>query len=66
MHNPISVVDNSGVWGNGGLFTAIDNVSEQPSLVYENAKINKDLHLADVHIANYTGEYLAIANSLNH
>jgi len=46
----LNVTDDSGYWGRGGLFTAINNVSDQPKKQYELADEMKDLHLGDVHL----------------
>ncbi|KAK2144952.1 hypothetical protein LSH36_716g01015 [Paralvinella palmiformis] len=46
----VHCLDDSGYWGRGGLFTAINNISDQPKKQYELADEMKDLHLGDVHL----------------
>lgn len=45
-----TTVDNSGKWGKGGLFTAIDNLSLKVSEQYAKASKMKDIHMGDLHI----------------
>ncbi|KAJ1119230.1 hypothetical protein NDU88_007416 [Pleurodeles waltl] len=44
----VHCVDNSGSWGRGGLFTALESRSDQPKKVYEMAGMMKDLKLGGV------------------
>lgn len=46
----VHCVDDSGYWGSGGLFTAINNRSKIPGEQYELAAKVKDLSLGDVHL----------------
>jgi len=46
----VHCVDDSGIWGSGGLFTAIDNHSKQPQEHYELSAKMKDLNTGDVHM----------------
>ncbi|XP_047141905.1 chromodomain-helicase-DNA-binding protein 1-like isoform X1 [Hydra vulgaris] len=48
----VHCVDDSGYWGHGGLFSAINKHSKQPKEQYELAFKMKDLHLGDVHLIN--------------
>jgi len=43
-------VDDSGVWGRGGLFTAMEKISSVPRTQYELASKVKDLETGDVHL----------------
>ncbi|KAJ9470395.1 putative helicase CHR10 [Diplonema papillatum] len=43
-------VDNSGVWGAGGTFSALDQLSDAVGDHYEAAKKAQDLRLGDVHL----------------
>ncbi|XP_078514462.1 chromodomain-helicase-DNA-binding protein 1-like isoform X1 [Lissotriton helveticus] len=44
----VHCVDNSGSWGRGGLFTALESRSDQPKKIYEMAGNMKDLKLGGV------------------
>ncbi|XP_069492562.1 chromodomain-helicase-DNA-binding protein 1-like [Ambystoma mexicanum] len=44
----VHCVDNSGYWGRGGLFTALESRSDEPKNVYEMAGTMKDLKLGGV------------------
>lgn len=46
----VHVLDDSGVWGSGGVFTSLSNRSPQPEQQYTMAGKMKDLALGDVHI----------------
>ncbi|KAJ3669646.1 hypothetical protein LUZ60_011596 [Juncus effusus] len=45
-----SCVDNSGAWGRGGMFSALDRLSTTISEKYETAHQCNDLHMADLHL----------------
>uniref|UniRef100_A0A4W5L3R5 Uncharacterized protein n=1 Tax=Hucho hucho TaxID=62062 RepID=A0A4W5L3R5_9TELE len=45
---PWHLVDDSGRWGRGGLFTALENRSDEPRKQYERAGKMKDLELGSV------------------
>lgn len=46
----VHCVDNSGVWGSGGVFTSLSNRSLHPAQQYITAGKMKDLALGDVHL----------------
>ncbi|PIK37992.1 putative chromodomain-helicase-DNA-binding protein 1-like [Apostichopus japonicus] len=46
----VHCVDDSGSWGQGGLFTALSNRSQMPEMQYELAGRMKDLALGDTHL----------------
>ncbi|CAH1786967.1 unnamed protein product [Owenia fusiformis] len=48
----VHCVDDSGRWGHGGVFTALDTRSTQPSEQYQLAGKMKDLALGDVHLVS--------------
>jgi hypothetical protein len=50
-----SCVDNSGVWGGGGVFRALQSVSSVPAQLYERAGEVKDLREGQVHLASIVG-----------
>ncbi|KAK4752505.1 hypothetical protein SAY87_021303 [Trapa incisa] len=45
-----SCVDNSGKWGNGGMFNALSNLSPTIADAYERAADFDDLHVGDLHL----------------
>ncbi|XP_028120798.1 probable helicase CHR10 [Camellia sinensis] len=45
-----SCVDDSGNWGNGGMFDALEKLSASVSSAYHRASEFKDLHLGDLHL----------------
>ncbi|MCO5585705.1 hypothetical protein L7F22_039641 [Adiantum nelumboides] len=45
-----SVVDNSGVWGSGGMFSALSKLSPHIQKAYEAAHEAGDLHVGDLHL----------------
>ncbi|KAG0458946.1 hypothetical protein HPP92_022074 [Vanilla planifolia] len=47
-----SCVDNSGIWGHGGMFTALSNLSSSIPNAYLQASECGDLHLGDLHIVH--------------
>ncbi|KAJ8017759.1 Chromodomain-helicase-DNA-binding protein 1-like [Holothuria leucospilota] len=48
----VHCVDDSGSWGQGGLFTALSNRSQLPETQYELAGQMKDLALGDAHLVS--------------
>jgi len=46
----VNAVDNSGFWGSGGVFSALDRVSPLFGAKYEQAGQNDDLLLGSVHL----------------
>lgn len=48
----VHCVDINGKWGSGGVFSALDRLSNGIGKQYELADKMKDLHLGDVHIIN--------------
>ncbi|GAB1605108.1 chromodomain-helicase-DNA-binding protein 1-like [Argonauta hians] len=46
----VHCIDDSGVWGVGGVFTAISDRSSRPQTQYELAKRMKDINLGDCHL----------------
>ncbi|KAI3681429.1 hypothetical protein L6452_36224 [Arctium lappa] len=51
-----SCVDDSGNWGNGGMFDALAKLSSQIPSAYERASEFGDLHLGDLHLIEVTGD----------
>lgn len=49
-HRFAPVVDNSGRWGRGGVFSALSARSPRPEQQYELAHQMSDLHLGEVHL----------------
>ena len=49
-HSTITLLDDSGRWGKGGLFDALSARSTQPQMCYEQAGKMKDLTLGDAHL----------------
>ncbi|XP_022153190.1 probable helicase CHR10 [Momordica charantia] len=45
-----SCVDDSGNWGRGGMFDALEKLSESISCAYQRASEFEDLHLGDLHL----------------
>ena len=50
-----SWVDDSGIWGAGGMFGALDRLSPNIAATYEQAHEAGDLHLEDVHLLPVNG-----------
>lgn len=46
----VACVDDSGSWGHGGLFRALNHLSPLPAERYAEAGQNKDIQLADIHL----------------
>ena len=46
----LHVVDDSGSWGTGGVFTALSKLSDAIGAAYEQAGEMDDLHLGDAHV----------------
>lgn len=46
----VYIIDDSGRWGMGGVFSALSSRSTEPQTKYELAGKMKDLGLGDVHI----------------
>ena len=51
----VRFVDNSGTWGNGGMFNAIARLSSKVPEAYEEAHAAEDLHLGDLHLIPVSG-----------
>ncbi|KAH7434172.1 hypothetical protein KP509_06G004000 [Ceratopteris richardii] len=45
-----SVVDDSGIWGHGGMFSALNRLSSDIQEAYEAAHTAGDLHVGDLHL----------------
>lgn len=45
-----SIVDDSGMWGSGGMFSALDKISALVQETYELAHAAGDLHVGDLHL----------------
>lgn len=57
LYVPIhSCVDDSGSWGHGGMFGALEKLSECIPSAYERASEFGDLHLGDLHLIKL-GQY---------
>ena len=50
-----SIVDNSGTWGKGGMFSALNRLSLHIEKVYEAAHAAGDLHMGDFHLIPLDG-----------
>lgn len=50
-----SYVDNSGIWGSGGMFDALANLSQIVPEAYRKAHECEDLHLGDLHFIPISG-----------
>lgn len=50
-----SCVDNSGNWGQGGMFDALANISDRIINAYHRASEFGDLHLGDLHLISING-----------
>ncbi|KAF3774451.1 putative helicase [Nymphaea thermarum] len=50
-----SCVDNSGIWGRGGMFDALSNLSSIVPDSYKKASECSDLHLGDLHFVRING-----------
>ncbi|KAL8513877.1 hypothetical protein ACS0TY_013119 [Phlomoides rotata] len=57
-YSNVCCVDNSGNWGHGGMFDALARLSAAVSNAYERALEFGDLHPADLHLIETTGEVL--------
>ena len=51
-------VDDSGTWGNGGMFNAIARLSPEVPEAYEAAREAGDLQLADLHLVPISSKLL--------
>lgn len=56
----INCVSDYGVWGKGGLFSAIDKLSDLPKKAYEEAGRNDDLHCGDAQLVNVQDDLYVI------
>lgn len=53
-----SCIDDSGIWGRGGMFDALAKLSSSVPDAYQRAFEFKDLHLGDLHFVKINGEWL--------
>lgn len=56
-------VDDSGVWGSGGMFNAVAKLSFKIPEAYEAAHEAEDLHLGDLHLVPLPGVHPLSATS---
>lgn len=57
MHDCLcSIVDDSGVWGSGGMFSALNKLSAGVQEAYEAAHTAGDLHVGDLHLLSLDGD----------
>jgi hypothetical protein len=50
-----SCIDDSGTWGNGGMFNALTSLSTCISDAYHRASEFDDLHVGDLHLIQLNG-----------
>jgi chromodomain-helicase-DNA-binding protein 1-like len=55
-----SCVSTIGKWGKGGLFSALNRISELPMKEYEKSKKNKDLSLGFAHLVKISDELFVV------
>lgn len=53
-----SCIDDSGIWGHGGMFDALARLSSSVPDAYQRASEFKDLHLGDLHFIKINGQLL--------